>query len=110
MQWEQMFEWFAGLSFVGVQFGVGLFLQSAVLIGAGLLSGLLLRSKGAAIQSAVYRTTLVAVILSPFASLLLNVAGMEGFGMQLPGVASQVEHGRPSLAARRDDWAASVRP
>lgn len=31
------------------------------------------------------------MILSPFASLLLNVVGMEGFAVELPGVASQVE-------------------
>ncbi len=107
MLWERMSEWFAGISFGGVQFGVGLFLQSAVLIGIGLLSGWLLRSKGAAIQSSVYRTTLAAVILCPFASLLLDRVGVQGFGVELSGVASQVEHTRASLAARRDDLAAS---
>ena len=104
---ERMSEWFAGISFGTVQCGVGLFLQSAVLIGIGLLSGRLLRSKGEAIQSSVYRTTLAAVILCPFMSLLLDGVGVQGFGVKLPSVTSQVEHTRLSLATRQDDSTAS---
>jgi beta-lactamase regulating signal transducer with metallopeptidase domain len=55
-----------------VRFGVNSFLQSTLVIAAGLIVARLLRSKGAAIQSAVYRATLAAALACPCVSLLLS--------------------------------------
>lgn len=46
-------------------------LQSTLLIAAGLLLGRIARRRGAAVQSVVYRTTLVAVLVCPLATSLL---------------------------------------
>ena len=58
--------------------------QSTVLLVVGLLAGHLLRRRGPAVQSALYRTTLGAVILCPVASMALAVMGFHGLQIQLP--------------------------
>lgn len=82
MSWEQASAWFVGLSYGSVQAAAAVLLQSTVLIGLGLVAGRLLRTRGAALQSAVYRTTLVAVVLCPAASLLWDRAGVEGLAIE----------------------------
>jgi hypothetical protein len=52
-------------------------LQTTLILAAGLCAGRLSRSCGAAVQSLVYRTTLVAVLLCPLLALGLTVAGFD---------------------------------
>ena len=59
-------------------------IQSTVLLAVGLLAGRLLRKRGPAVQSALYRTTLGAVILCPIASLSMAAMGFDGMLIQLP--------------------------
>ena len=91
MFWEEISSWFVGLSYSSMQLAAVVLMQSTVLIGLGLAAGRLLRGKGAALQSAVYRTTLAAVVLCPAASLLLDRAGVEGFAVVLPKIVSPPE-------------------
>ncbi|MHC4178075.1 MAG: M56 family metallopeptidase, partial [Planctomycetota bacterium] len=99
MLWEQVSAWFVGLSYDGVQLAAVVLLQSTVLTGLGLVAGRFVRTKGAALESAVYRTTLAAVILCPAASLALQRAGVEGFAVVLPRVTSP-----PENAPEVDSW------
>ena len=50
--------------------------QSGALILVGLLAAMLLRRKGAALQSAIYRTTLAAVMICPAISLAFQSLGV----------------------------------
>src|SRR4051812_27736581 len=63
-------------------------IQSSALLALGLLAGRLLRRTGPAVQSGVYRPTLVAVLVCPFASTLLASMGYEGPDLRLPGPAA----------------------
>ena len=65
-------------------FGLTWLVQSSVLLALGLLAGRLLRRSGPAVQSGVYRTTLVAVLVCPFASAALSAAGFDGLSLRLP--------------------------
>src|SRR3954470_7405752 len=67
--------------------GLGLtwLLQSSALLALGLLAGRLLRRTGPAVQSGVYRTTLVAVLVCPLASTFLASMGYEGPDLRLTG-------------------------
>ena len=67
--------------------------QSTVLLVIGLLAGRLVRKSGPAVQSAVYRTTLAAVLVCPVASALLSWAGFDGFNLRLPPPGAQVSAG-----------------
>src|SRR5271163_3945102 len=60
-------------------------IQSTVLLALGLLVGRLLKRTGPAVQSAWYRTTLVAVLLCPCASMVLAAMGFTGLMVHLPG-------------------------
>ena len=48
------------------------FLQSTLVIAAGLAAARLLRKRGPALESAIYRTTLVAAILCPLVAWILS--------------------------------------
>jgi beta-lactamase regulating signal transducer with metallopeptidase domain len=65
-------------------FGLTWLVQSSVLLTLGLLAGRLLSRSGPAIQSCVYRTTLVAVLICPFASAALSAAGFDALSLRLP--------------------------
>jgi hypothetical protein len=58
--------------------------QSTLLIVGGLLIGYLLRRRGSAVQSAVYRTTLVAVLACPLATWGLSQLGVAGWSFEMP--------------------------
>jgi beta-lactamase regulating signal transducer with metallopeptidase domain/uncharacterized GH25 family protein len=60
--------------------------QSTVVIAVGLLAGRILRSRGAAVQSAVYRTTLVVAIACPLVTRLLSAAGLSFGTLSLPAI------------------------
>src|SRR5258708_3432804 len=67
-----------------VELALNWLLQSTLLISAGLLAGRLLERRGSAAQSAVYRTTLAAVLLCPIASVALWLGGVSGWSVALP--------------------------
>ena len=75
-----------GVEFSGVmvRFGTDAFLQSTLLIALGLLAGWVLRTRGAAVQSAVYRITLAAALACPLVAPLLSAAGIPGLHVNLP--------------------------
>ncbi len=59
-------------------------IQSTVLLALGLLAGRSLRRWGPAVQSASYRTTLVAILLCPIASIALAAMGFHGLLIRFP--------------------------
>jgi beta-lactamase regulating signal transducer with metallopeptidase domain len=70
-------------SLVPTDFALTWLVQSTLLLGAGLLAGKLLKTRGPAVLSIVYRTTLVAALLCPFASVALAGMGFPGFAIRL---------------------------
>lgn len=64
--------------------GLNWFVQSSLLLGVGLVIGRLLRSRGPAAQSVIYRTTLVAVLVCPLATWTLALTGVSGWSIDLP--------------------------
>jgi beta-lactamase regulating signal transducer with metallopeptidase domain/protocatechuate 3,4-dioxygenase beta subunit len=62
--------------------------QSSALLALGLVAGHVLKRTGPAVQSATYRTALVAVLVCPFASSLLSAAGYDGLTLRLPAPRS----------------------
>ena len=59
-------------------------LQSTLLASIGLLVGRLLRRRGSAVQSVVYRTALVAALICPVATFALSQAGFNGWSIEMP--------------------------
>ena len=49
------------VAMIMVEFALNWLLQSSLLLAIGLMIGRLLRKQGSAVQSAIYRTTMVAV-------------------------------------------------
>ena len=78
-------------------FAVNWLVQSTLLIAAGLVAGRLLHARGAAAQSIVYRTTLIAVLVCPLATMALWTAGFSGWSVQLPDTwAMQIDEAEPT--------------
>ena len=67
-----------------VGFAANWLLQSTLLIAAGLSIGWLVCRRGSAVQSAVYRTTLLAAIVCPLATSLLARVGIPGWSLDMP--------------------------
>lgn len=65
-------------------FAANWLLQSTLLIASGLAIAWLLRHRGSAVQSLVYRTTLAAVLLCPLATGLLSLGGVSGWSLEMP--------------------------
>ena len=63
-------------------------IQSTVLLTVGLLAGRFLKGQGPAGQSALYRTTLVAVLVCPIASMAIVAMGFAGLVIRVPGAAA----------------------
>jgi beta-lactamase regulating signal transducer with metallopeptidase domain len=61
-------------------------IQSSALLALGLLTARLLKRAGPAIQSGVYRTTLVVVLVCPLAAWLLSATGSDGLILRLPAL------------------------
>jgi beta-lactamase regulating signal transducer with metallopeptidase domain len=59
-------------------------MQSTLLIACGLVVGHWLRHRGSAVQSAVYRTTLVAALVCPLATWGLSLCGVTGWSLDMP--------------------------
>ena len=81
-------------------FGLTWLVQSSVLLAFGLVAGRVLRRSGPAVQSGVYRTTLLAVVVCPFASAVLAAAGCDGLSLRLP---SKAHESAPADRAARDE-------
>jgi hypothetical protein len=73
-------------SFGAVELAVALLVQSSVLVAFGLLAAQVFKCGGSAVASAIYRTTLVAVLACPVASLLFLTAGVPGIALPMPKV------------------------
>ena len=67
-----------------VGFAANWFLQSTILISIGLLVGWILKARGSAVQSVVYRTTLLAIFACPLATLALSASGFTGWSIDMP--------------------------
>jgi beta-lactamase regulating signal transducer with metallopeptidase domain len=78
--WDGLLEVISGIAETGLQWLV----QSTLVLAAGLAAAWLLRSRGAALQSAVYRTTLVATLACPIVAYLLSLAGWNFVAVHLP--------------------------
>ncbi|WP_010585136.1 M56 family metallopeptidase [Schlesneria paludicola] len=77
--------------------GLSLLLQTGLVIGFGLLAARILRHQGAALQSAILRTTLLATLFCPIASWFLASAGISGFRIDLAS-HNQNTNPRPVVA------------
>ncbi len=66
------------------QFGANWLVQSSLLLVVGFSVGRLLRGRGSAVQSTIYRTTLVAVLACPLVTWMLAMAGIPGSSINLP--------------------------
>jgi beta-lactamase regulating signal transducer with metallopeptidase domain len=73
--------------------------QSSALLAFGLLAGRLLKRTGPAVQSGIYRTTLVAVLVCPLASALLSAAGYDGLTLRLPAPRASRDREAPPVTA-----------
>src|SRR4051794_15262619 len=98
-----LFELAVRLAPSGAQFLV----QSTLLIAAGLIIGRLCRRQGPALQSVILRTTLVAVIICPLASLLYGRLGVRGRILELPTAVVPV---RPRAAPSNVNLPATIAP
>ena len=92
MTWDLL----AGGSKAAAEFGLTWLCQSSALLALGLLAGRMLRRSGPAVQSAVYRTALAAVLVCPVTSILLARAGFGGVVLRLP-VRSEANEATPAL-------------
>ncbi len=66
------------------QFGVNWIVQSSLLLTVGFCIGWLLQGRGSAVQSAVYRTTLIAILVCPLVAWTLAMGGIPGCSIDLP--------------------------
>ena len=64
-------------------------IQSTVLLSVGLLAGRFLKGRGPAVQSALYRTILVAVLVCPIASMASAAMGFPGLVIRVPSAAAE---------------------
>lgn len=72
--------------------------QSSVLLAIGLIVGRASRRWGPAVQSAIYRTALGAVLLCPIGSFAMAAMGFGGLMLRLPELAS-IDQSPPTVVA-----------
>ncbi|MEN1678504.1 MAG: M56 family metallopeptidase [Planctomycetota bacterium] len=75
--------WIDALASV-IGFAANWMLQSTLLASIGLLVGVLLRNRGSAVQSVVYRTALTAALVCPVATFALSQVGFSGWSIEMP--------------------------
>src|SRR5688500_4923424 len=76
--WVQVLNFAAGITELGVVWLV----QSTIILAAGLTAGWFIARRGPALQSALYRTTLVAVAACPIVAWILSSTGtVTGFSL-----------------------------
>ena len=82
-----------------VSLGIDWLLQATILIVVGLLAAQVFRTKGGAVQSAIYRATFVALLACPVVSLFLTTVGLSGLHLPMafsttpPRRSSETTHG-----------------
>ena len=84
MSWLQTQVVMLDAATAAVEFAANWLLQSSLLIAIGLTVGTLLARRGSAVQSAVYRTTLLAVLVCPLAGWALWMSGVSGWSLAVP--------------------------
>ena len=85
-----------------LQIGLGMALQSTLLLGLGLLAGSLLRHRGASLQSLLYQVTLFGTLSGATFSFVLGPHLQLPWSVSLPPVAP-----RPARQTALDGWPAS---
>src|SRR5436190_20461775 len=81
-----------------LQVCIGLALQSTLLLGLGLLAGWTLRSRGPALASLIYRSSLLGTLLAVLVSLCLSRVRQPLWEVSLPPAADPVS--QPARLAR----------
>ncbi|MFC1552549.1 M56 family metallopeptidase [Candidatus Latescibacterota bacterium] len=96
-------EWILHFSSQVIVIGLGLLVQSTIIIAPCLFAVYALRNKGSAVQSLVLRAALAAVLLCPAISLYFHYSGVNIFKVPIPSVSYELpEKARSSSAADRD--------
>jgi len=90
-------------SMTAAEFALTCLIQSTVLLVLGLIVGRLVRRSGPAVQSALYRTTLGAVLLCPCVSMLLTAVGFNGLMIRLPSLTTTAAAESPARI-QQDRW------
>ena len=100
MQWAHielaLVDWAQG----AVEFAANWLLQSTVLILAGLAVGRLLLRQGSAVQSVVFRTTLVSVLLCPLLTWAISTAGVSGWPIEMRLASRCIGLSRSAFSAK----------
>lgn len=78
-----------------IGFAANWLVQSTALIAVGLIVGRLIRRRGSAAQSAVYRMTLLAALACPLASCGLALVGVSGWSLEMPAAWTYVQLREP---------------
>ena len=73
------------------QNAVNVFLQSTVLVLIGLLAAWFFRKHGSAVQSVIFRATLVAILICPILAILMAHSGFQGWTIKLPSAIQVVQ-------------------
>lgn len=91
MAWQEIYWTTMSAASGTTEFAIHWLMQSTLLIVAGLVFGVCVRRKGSALQSLIYRTTLIAVLVCPLATRGLSKFGVSGWTFAIPAVlTSQV--------------------
>ena|GEM_PF-2100985 len=85
-----LIEWIFYFSSHAIVIGLGLLVQSTIIITPCLFAVYALRNKGSAVQSLVLRATLVAVLLCPLISLYFHTSGVKIFKVSIPSVSYEL--------------------
>src|SRR6185295_5867362 len=105
MSWVDMATILLDVGRTAMGLAVNWLIQSTLLIAGGLAVGYLLRHRGSAVQSAVYRTTLVAALVCPLATWGLALLGVSGWSLQMPTAYSAGPTIVPSVITEKSDSA-----
>ena len=97
MTWSAILEAIGISSSFAVTFAVNLLIQTSVLIVLSTVILRLLRFKGAAVQSAMLRATLVAVLLCPLVIVLFDAVGVRALRLRLPLNQLSANRSNPAL-------------
>src|SRR5205814_1440406 len=84
MHWLELARIFLDAARTSTGLAVNWLIQSTLLIAGGLAVGYLLRRRGSAVQSAIYRTTFAAVLVCPLATWALSLLGVSGWSLAMP--------------------------
>ncbi|MFC1490330.1 M56 family metallopeptidase [Candidatus Latescibacterota bacterium] len=101
-------EFILSFSSHAIVIGLGLLVQSTIIIAPCLFAVYALRNKGSALQSLVLRATLVAVLLCPIISLYFHYSGVKIFKVSIPSVSYELSEKPISLSENHNRDIASA--